>query len=418
MKIIIQKFGGTSVRDEQSRLSALVHVQRAVREGYKVVVVVSAMGRKGDPYSTDTLLSLTGGEESKLTRREKDLLMSAGELISSLVFSNMLKENGLVSTALTGGQAGFVTDHEHMNAKIIEMRCTRLLKELETNDVVVVAGFQGASKSGEITTLGRGGSDTSSAAIGAAVGADFIDIFTDVNGIMTADPRIVQNARPLSIVTYTEVCNMAYQGAKVIHPRAVEIAMQAKVPLRIRSTYTEETGTLVTSSTDENHGSDMRERTVTGIAHVTGITRIRVQTTEQALVFQLMAAEGISVDFINISEDRITYTVPSADARRAKQKLMDNGYTPIMESDCAKVSVVGAGMTGVPGVTSKIVTALSAKGINIMQSADSHTTIWILVKEKQMPAAVNALHDAFLLETIDEQAELNEEAETTGGEYK
>lgn len=398
MKIIIQKFGGTSVRDEQSRLSALNHVQRAVREGYKVIVVVSAMGRKGDPYATDTLLALTGGGESMLSRRETDLLLSTGELISSLVFSNMLKENGFQSIALTGGQAGITTDHDYMNAKIIEMNCTRLLKELETNDVIVVAGFQGTSKFGEVTTLGRGGSDTSAAALGAAVHAEFIDIFTDVNGIMTADPRIVQHARPLSIVTYTEVCNMAYQGAKVIHPRAVEIAMQAKVPLRIRSTYSEEEGTLVTSASDDDHGFDTRDRLVTGIAHVTDITRISVQTTDQSHIFQLMAAEGISVDFINISEDRVTYTVTDANANRAQQKLIDNGYEPVMEPDCAKVSVVGAGMTGVPGVTSKIVTALSKKNISIMQSADSYTTIWVLIKEDQMPAAVNALHDTFLLQ--------------------
>lgn len=401
MKIIVQKFGGTSVRDEQSRLSALVHVQRAVREGYKVVVVVSAMGRKGDPYATDTLLSLAGSG-GVLTKRETDLLLSTGELISTLVFSAMLKENGLKAVALTGGQAGFMTDHDHMNAKIIEMQPARLLNELETSDVAVVAGFQGMSKSGEVTTLGRGGSDTSAAALGAALQAEFIDIFTDVNGIMTADPRIAQNARPLSVVTYTEVCNMAYQGAKVIHPRAVEIAMQSKVPLRIRSTYTDETGTLVTSSPDDNRGSDARDRLVTGIAHVTGITRIRVQTNEQAHIFQLMAGEGISVDFINISEDRVTYTVRDGDADKAKNRLEESGYTPILEPDCAKVSVVGAGMTGVPGVTSKIVSALAACGINIMQSADSHTTIWVLVKEEQMPAAVNALHDAFLLPQINE----------------
>ncbi|OXS78598.1 aspartate kinase [Domibacillus enclensis] len=402
MKIIVQKFGGTSVRDEQSRLSALVHVQRAVREGYKVVVVVSAMGRKGDPYATDTLLSLAGSGGGALTKRETDLLLSTGELISTLVFSAMLKENGLKAVALTGGQAGFMTDHDHMNAKIIEMKPARLLNELETSDVAVVAGFQGMSKSGEVTTLGRGGSDTSAAALGAALQAEFIDIFTDVNGIMTADPRIAQNARPLSVVTYTEVCNMAYQGAKVIHPRAVEIAMQSKVPLRIRSTYTDETGTLVTSSPDDNRGSDARDRLVTGIAHVTGITRIRVQTNEQAHIFQLMAGEGISVDFINISEDRVTYTVRDGDADKAKKRLEESGYTPILEPDCAKVSVVGAGMTGVPGVTSKIVSALAACGINIMQSADSHTTIWVLVKEEQMPAAVNALHDAFLLPQINE----------------
>lgn len=396
MKIIIQKFGGTSVRDEQSRLSALNHVQRAVREGYKVVVVVSAMGRKGDPYSTDTLLSLTGAA-NKLTKRETDLLLSTGELISSLVFSNMLKQNGLSAVALTGGQAGFITDHDHTNARILEMDSSRLLKELEEHNAVVVAGFQGISKSGEVTTLGRGGSDTSAAAIGAAVNAEFVDIFTDVNGIMTADPRVAVHARPLSIVTYTEVCNMAYQGAKVIHPRAVEIAMQAKVPLRIRSTYSDETGTLVTSSYDENRGSDTRDRLVTGIAHVTDITRISVQTSEQAHVFQLMASAGISVDFINISEDRLVYTVANSNADKAKEALTDSGYIPVIDPDCAKVSVVGAGMTGVPGVTSKIVSALAEQNIRILQSADSHTTIWVLVKKEQMASAVNALHDAFLL---------------------
>ncbi len=405
MKIVIQKFGGTSVRDAQSRLSALHHVQRAVREGFKVVVVVSAMGRKGDPYSTDTLLTLTDGSLSMLTKRETDLLMSTGELISSLVFSNLLKKNGLSAVALTGGQAGLITDTNHTNAKITDVKTQRLLEELEKHEAVVVAGFQGVSERGETTTIGRGGSDTSAAALGAALNAEFIDIFTDVNGIMTADPRIVAHARPLSVVTYTEVCNMAYQGAKVIHPRAVEIAMQAKVPLRIRSTYSDDIGTLVTSSSQEKRGSDTQDRLVTGIAHVTDITRISVQTTEQAHIFQLMASKGISVDFINISEERIAYTVTDANVEKAKKVLEDNGYMPVIEPNCAKVSVVGAGMTGVPGVTFKIVSALAAEGITILQSADSHTTIWVLVKKEQMPAAVNALHDAFLLQKINEQAE-------------
>ena len=156
-------------------------------------------------------------------------------------------ENGIDATALTGAQAGFRTNNDHSQAKIVEMKCDRLLRELEYNDVVVVAGFQGAAKNGDITTIGRGGSDTSAAALGAALQAEWIDIFTDVEGIMTADPRIAENARQLSVVTYTELCNMAYQGAKVIHPRAVEIAMQAKVPIRIRSTYSDNLGTLVTS---------------------------------------------------------------------------------------------------------------------------------------------------------------------------
>ncbi len=205
------------------------------------------MGRKGEPYATDTLLSLIGGNKSKISKREYDLLLSCGEVISSIVFANTLVDNGIKAIALTGAQAGFRTNNDHTNAKIIEMKCDRLLRELKDYDVVVVAGFQGAAKNGEITTIGRGGSDTSAAALGAAVNAEWIDIFTDVEGIMTADPRIAENARRLSVVTYTELCNMAYQGAKVIHPRAVEIAMQAKVPIRIRSTYSDSIGTVVTS---------------------------------------------------------------------------------------------------------------------------------------------------------------------------
>lgn len=404
MKIIVQKFGGTSVKDEESRKHAQAHIQRALADGYKAVVVVSAMGRNGDPYATDTLLSLIGGNLSKVSKREQDLLLSCGEIISSVVFANMLVDSGIKAIALTGAQAGFRTNSDHSNAKIIEMKCDRLLRELESNDVVVVAGFQGAAKNGDITTIGRGGSDTSAAALGAALNAEWIDIFTDVEGIMTADPRIAENARPLSVVTYTEVCNMAYQGAKVIHPRAVEIAMQAKVPIRIRSTYSENLGTLVTSIHKEARvGSDIKERTVTGIAHVSNVTQIKVfakkdQYNLQAEVFKAMANERISVDFINISPNGVVYTVTDEMSNRAIEVLSQLGHEPMVEKHCAKVSVVGAGIAGVPGVTSKIVTALSENGIRILQSADSHTTIWVLVKQEDLVKSVNALHDAFRLE--------------------
>jgi aspartate kinase len=403
MKIIVQKFGGTSVKDEESRKHAQRHIEKALAEGYKVVVVVSAMGRKGDPYATDTLLSLIGGNLSNISKREQDLLLSCGEIISSIVFTNMLLENGIHATSLTGAQAGFRTNNDHTNAKITEMKCERLLRELEQSDVVVVAGFQGMAKNGDVTTIGRGGSDTSAAALGAALNAEFIDIFTDVEGIMTADPRIAENARPLSVVTYTEVCNMAYQGAKVIHPRAVEIAMQAKVPIRIRSTYSDKLGTLVTSSSKENRGSDINERLVTGIAHVSNVTQIKVfakkeQYNLQSEVFKAMANENISVDFINISPNGVVYTVTDEMTDRALKVLSELGHQPAVERNCAKVSVVGAGIAGVPGVTSKIVTALSDQGIRILQSADSHTTIWVLVKQEDLIKSVNALHDAFQLE--------------------
>jgi aspartate kinase len=403
MKIIVQKFGGTSVKDEISRNHAKTHIEKALADGYKVVVVVSAMGRKGDPYATDTLLSLIGGNRSKISKREYDLLLSCGEVISSIVFASMLIDSGIKAIALTGAQAGFRTNNDHSNAKIIEMKCDRLLRDLEKNDVVVVAGFQGAAQNGDITTIGRGGSDTSAAALGAALNAEWIDIFTDVEGIMTADPRIAENARPLSVLTYTELCNMAYQGAKVIHPRAVEIAMQAKVPIRIRSTYSENLGTLVTSLNKDTRGSDIRERTVTGIAHVSKVTQIKVfakkdQYYLQAEVFKAMANEKISVDFINISPNGVVYTVTDEMTDRAIEVLNGLGHEPVVERNCAKVSVVGAGIAGVPGVTSKIVTALSDHGIRILQSADSHTTIWVLVKQEDLVKSVNALHDAFQLE--------------------
>lgn len=405
MKIIVQKFGGTSVKDVNGRDFARNHIQNAINEGYKVVVVVSAMGRLGDPYATDTLLSLLGGNNSLISKREQDLLLSCGETISSVVFTNMLLENGIQATALSGAQAGFKTNTDYTNAKIIEMNCTRLISELESHDVVVVAGFQGAAKNGDITTIGRGGSDTSAAALGAALEADYIDIFTDVEGIMTADPRIAERARPLSRVTYNEVCNLAYQGAKVIHPRAVEIAMQAKVPIRIRSTYSQELGTLVTDDYKSNRGSDIKERTVTGIAHLAPITQIKVNARKeqynlQAEVFKSMANEKISVDFINISPNGVVYTVSDEMTDRAESVLRALGHEPEIERNCAKVSVVGAGIAGVPGITAKIVTALSENGIRILQSADSHTTIWVLVKQDDLVTAVNALHDVFQLDEV------------------
>ncbi|WP_409294329.1 aspartate kinase [Peribacillus sp. SCS-26] len=413
MKIIVQKFGGTSVRDEKSRSHALRHIQQALENGYKTVIVVSAMGRKGEPYATDTLLSLVNGSDSRLTKREHDLLLSVGETISSVVFTNLLLENGIKATAFTGAQAGFRTNSDHTNAKISEMKCDRLRRELEHYDAVVVAGFQGAARNGDVTTLGRGGSDTSAAALGAALNAEWVDIFTDVEGIMTADPRIAENARPLDVVTYNEVCNMAYQGAKVIHPRAVEIAMQAKVPIRIRSTYSDSPGTLVTSISKNKRGTDIRERLVTGIAHVSKITQIKVSAKKnqydlQAEVFKAMANAHISVDFINISPQGVIYTVSEEMTPLAVEILESLDYEPLVETDCAKVSVVGAGITGVPGVTARIVTALSEKGISILQSADSHTTIWVLVKEADLVEAVNALHDAFRLHIEEQQIEIGE----------
>ncbi|MBF2445083.1 aspartate kinase [Listeria welshimeri] len=401
MKIIVQKFGGTSVQNEKIRLMAFNHIKHALKDGYKVVVVVSAIGRYGDPYATDTLLELIGAKNTKLTPREQDTLLSVGETISASVFTNTLKEADIKAEAFSGGQAGIITSNHHLNAKITEVDTSRLKTALKTLDVAVVAGFQGKAKNGDITTLGRGGSDTSAAALGVSLQADYIDIFTDVDGMMTADPRIVEHARSLPRVSYNEVSNMAYQGAKVIHPRAVEIAMTAKIPMRIRSTYLESTGTLVTSAADELGHFDVKERMVTGVAHVTNLTQISVKTDTvkaQQQAFKILADAGISLDFINILTDSVIFTVPEEKRLVVKLLLEEADLQTNVRENCAKVSIVGAGITGVPGVTAKIVGALSEKNIPILQSADSHTTIWVLVREEDLISAVNALHDVFCLE--------------------
>lgn len=340
MKIIVQKFGGTSVQNEKSRLMAFNHIKQVLKEGYKVVVVVSAIGRYGDPYATDTLLELIGAKNTKLTAREQDTLLSVGETISASVFTNMLKEANIKAEAFSGGQAGIITSDDHLNAKITEVDTARLKDALTNLDVAVVAGFQGITANGDISTLGRGGSDTSAAALGVSLQADYIDIFTDVDGMMTADPRIVEHARSLPRVSYNEVSNMAYQGAKVIHPRAVEIAMTAKIPMRIRSTYLESTGTLVTSLTNDSDHFDVKERIVTGVAHVTNLTQISVQTDTvkaQQLAFKILADAGISLDFINISTNSVIFTVPEEKSHVVKQLLEDAGLQTTVRQACAKV---------------------------------------------------------------------------------
>src|SRR5690625_2549616 len=401
MRILIQKFGGTSVRSKRNRALVIEHIQRAIEDDYKLVVVVSALGRKPDPYATDSLLGLVDFPDNHTSQRELDMLMSCGETISSVVLTSELQKHNITATALTGAQAGIKTDNRFSQAKIKEVKPDRILHELKHHNVVVVAGFQGETEQGEITTLGRGGSDTTAASLGAATNAERIEIFTDVNGIMTADPRVVKNARSLDVVTYMEICNLAYQGAKVVHPRAVEIAMQAEVPMRVRSTYSKDEGTLVTSSRLRT-GIDIPDRLITGFAHIDSITQIRVKMKDegqrlQSNVFKAMAESGISVDFINISPSEVVYTVTADLTEKAVNVLRSLGYEPEINENCAKVSAVGAGMTGVPGVASRIVQALTDKDIQILQSADSHTTIWVLIREQDLNVAINALHEEFEL---------------------
>lgn len=402
MRILVQKFGGTSLSTDEARQFVLRHIQRERQRQNSLVVVVSAMGRKGDPYATDTLLSLLPANGDSLPSRERDLLLGCGEIISAVMLQGMLQAASIPAVALTGGEAGILTDNQFGRARIVEIRTETVFRHLHEDKVVIVAGFQGKTESGLLTTLGRGGSDTSATALGAALHADQVDIYTDVNGILTADPRIVENARPLSVVGYTEICNMARQGAKVIHPRAVEIAQQARIPLRVRSTFSDEEGTLVTDKFDPVYGAMVLDRHVTGVAHVTGITQITVQVQNghndvQLQVFQAMASHLISVDFINVTPGGAVYTVFDHDAEQAVAVLQRIGYEPIAVSGCAKISIIGGGMNGVPGIMARIVEALTEQGVPILQSADSNTTIWVLVRETYMVDALRALHAKFSL---------------------
>ncbi|OPY59104.1 MAG: Aspartokinase [Pelotomaculum sp. PtaU1.Bin035] len=403
MKFVVQKFGGTSLVDEEMRRKVAARAVETKQEGYFPVVVVSAIGRLGEPYATDTLLSYAGCNK-ELSPRESDLLMSCGEIISGVVMAATIQKLGHPAIFLTGGQAGIITDNGYNNARILKVDPQFVIKHAQEGKIVVVAGFQGITKEGEITTLGRGGSDTTAAALGVALEASCVDIYTDVEGIMTADPRIVSDARPLGTVTYNEICQLAHEGAKVIHPRAVEIAMQKDIPIRIKCTFSDAPGTLVTKHSEVYRSTiDItRDRIITGITHIPDITRIKVSTKDnldvpvfQSKLFKALALAGISLDFINVQPESVHFTVKSSVAARAKQILENMDINPEILPGCAKVAVVGAGMTGVPGIMAKIIEALSEEKVQILQSADSYTTIWILVKKEDTERSIRVLHRQF-----------------------
>jgi aspartate kinase len=403
MRIIVQKFGGTSVATPEDRTHVVRRVQQAAADGYAPVVVVSAMGRQGAPYATDTLIQLANAACSDLAPREMDLLLSCGEIISSVVMAGCLKAKGIPAIVLTGGQAGIVTDDTFGSAAIVKIDSSRVVQRLEEGFVVVVAGFQGRTKKGEITTIGRGGSDTTAAALAGALRAEMLEIYTDVDGVKTADPRLVPAARTLTVTTYDEIAQLAHYGAKVVHPRAVEIAMQHRVPLRIKSTFSNGPGTLITYGW-ESAGTAFSElyvdRPVTGVTHVLGLAQVQIDLPNRRRsleIFRSLADAGVSVDLINVSPRSVTFCVEERKAERAEKLLRDLGAAPQIRQGCAKVSVVGAAMRGRPGVMAAVVEGLSNAGVEILQTADSHVTISCLVEGSQLRTAVQALHDAFSL---------------------
>ena len=404
MKIIVQKFGGTSVNSEEARQAVTKKVQQALAKGFSPVVVVSAMGRKGQPYATDTLINTLKDNNLSVHARELDLMMCCGEIISACVMAATLQKVGLNACALTGGQAGIVTDSQYGAARIKTIHTEALLNLLNADIIPVVCGFQGQTENNaKFTTLGRGGSDTTAAALGAALNAEVVEIYTDVEGIMTADPRLVKDASLLDRVSYGDVCQMAHQGAKVIHPRAVEIAMAKNIPLLIKSTFSDAPGTLITNPVCFTGGeAQINEKSASGVTSITGIAQFRVTLTPsdpakgQAL-FADLAEAGISVGCLNLSETLAMFAVYDDKVAPTKKLLTERQFSFVCNEHCAKVSVVGSCMEGVPGYMARFVSALSANKIGILQTVDSDVTISPVIKDQYEKAAVNALHSAFKL---------------------
>jgi aspartate kinase len=402
MALIVQKYGGTSVGDPERIKNVAQRVVAAAEAGQEVCVVVSAMGQ-----TTDELVEMAAQISPAPYARELDMLLSAGERISMALLSMAIIELGREAVSFTGSQAGIVTDTTHGKARIVEVRARRVIEALDAGKIVIVAGFQGVSTAFDVTTLGRGGSDTTAVALAAALRADACEIYTDVKGVYTADPRIVPEARKLHAVSYEEMLELSASGAKVLMLRSVEYARNYGVRVHVRSSFEEEKGTWITKE-DER----MEQAIISGIAHDTSEAKVTIlgvpdQPGVAARVFRPLADEGVNVDMIvqNASSDGRTdifFTLPKEDLRRA---------TPILEGvasevgargvttdpDIAKVSLVGAGMKTHPGVAASMFDALADAGINIEIISTSSIRVSCVIRAGDVERAVRVIHDKFQL---------------------
>ena len=399
MALIVQKFGGTSVKDRE-RLFNVARIVANTREaGNDVVVVVSAQGD-----TTDDLIAKAGEITHDASKREMDMLLSSGEQISIALLAMTLQEIGCPAISLTGWQAGFLTDRAYTRARIKNLDTERIESELSRNRVVVVAGFQGINRYDDITTLGRGGSDTSAVAIAAALRADLCQIYTDVDGVYTADPRMVPNARKLPSITFDEMLELASLGAQVLNNRSVELAKKYSVNLEVRSSLTNVPGTIVKEVTD------VEGMLVKGVAKddkvaVISILEVPDQPGVSFKVFSLMAQNKINIGIILQSVGRngnkdILCTVPLEDAEQAERLLRENqsrfgGKGITVDRDVAKVSIVGAGMQSHPGVAARMFETLYENNINIRMIATSEIKISVIIKKEEADRAVTAIHGAF-----------------------
>ncbi|MDP2872836.1 MAG: aspartate kinase, partial [Bacillota bacterium] len=368
-RIIVQKYGGTSVATEEGRARLSQHVTAAVGDGWSPVVVVSAMGRSGAPYATDTLLGLVQAPTLTGTPRDLDLLMSCGEVISAVITGATLRRAGHDTVVLTGQQTGIVTDDVHGNASIVALRPERIAGHLSQGQVVVVAGFQGANRAGEVTTLGRGGSDISAVALGAALHAGLVEIYTDVDGIKTADPQLVPQARTIPHMTYNETSQLAHEGARVLHPRAADMAARFRLPVRIRSTFTDTPGTLVTADGPEDPWAALAHPgPVTGVTHSDAIALVSFgsgsgDSPPYKRTFEALAGVEINIDMISVTPQTCSFIIASQAVETAEQALRGAGIEPVLRRNLAKISVVGRGMRDTPGVMARVSEALLEAGV-------------------------------------------------------
>lgn len=408
MALIVQKYGGTSVADPDRIKSVADHVAYTKKHGNDVIVVVSAMGK-----TTDNLLSLAHQVSDTHPGREMDMLLTTGERISMALVSMALAGLGIEAVSFTGSQVGIITDTVHTKAKILDIKGDRVREALAAGKVVVVAGFQGVSTDDEITTLGRGGSDTTAVAIAAALGADVCEIYTDVTGIFSADPRIAPQARKLARLQFEEMLEMAGVGSKVLALRSVEFARNHNVPIHVRSSFTWEHGTWVSDEKSQGENS-MEEPIISGVVHDASESKVTVVGVPDrpgisAALFEGLANANVNVDMIvqNTSKDGLTdisFTMLKADMKvaedivsRVAKEIGADGVTH--NSEIAKVSLVGAGMKTSPGVAAKMFRVLAANNINIHMISTSTIRVSVVVSASDMELAVRSLHTAFDLDS-------------------
>ncbi len=403
MALIVQKFGGSSVADADKIRNVARIVTETYRKGHSVVVVLSAQGD-----TTDDLIEKARAIHPGASKREMDMLLSTGEQISISLCAMAIERMGYQAISLTGWQAGMLTDSVYSAARIKRVRTERIQKELDKKKIVLVAGFQGINKYDDMTTLGRGGSDTSAVALATALHADLCQIYTDVDGIYTADPRIVKGARKLEEITYDEMLELASLGAQVLHNRSVEMAKRYNVNLEVLSSFSGKPGTKVKEVV-----KNMEKTHVSGVAKDKDVARIALvgladQPGIAFKIFSLLARRDINVDIILQSIGRddskdISFTIAEGDAQAAKELMEENreliGCRSIeVSTDVAKVSIVGAGMAHNAGVACKMFEALFSAGININMISTSEIKVSVLVDEREADRAVQAIHDRFFSE--------------------